>query len=309
MRDTPHLLLVALLAVSCGSREAKEQVVLKRKIVTVPRYERGGDVMARVNGVPILREDLVLQMRDGQGRRSALKELIRREALAQEAIRLGLDRDPLVRRAQRRAMAHLLIERELANNFTKKEVPREMVERAYQLNKKRYVHPELVTVLHHVVLAYRRHDADHHRRAKLLARKIRTAATARRLSIEEFLELAKTVGRLDPELEINTDRVTTPQRGYTVDSFADAAFALSGKGAVSPVVQSIFGYHVIYLVKRIPAINIPLSQAEDEIRERVFDQARKQAFEVWIKRLEKRYEVSIRHGVTLPDLLADEGTE
>jgi peptidyl-prolyl cis-trans isomerase C len=249
-------------------------------------------VVARVNGAPILRQDLLLQMRRGQGRDAALRALIRQEVLAQEARRRGLARDPRVLRAQQRSLANQMIKRGF-KHFTKKDVPRELIEAAYKLNKVRYVHGEMVRVIHIIASATRRHTEDYHRRAIRLARKVRGIAAAGRLSPKEFSEIAPMVDKDDVMIHVvaSPTRHIDRDRPWTVPTFTNAAFALKRPGDVSPVIQTRFGYHVIYLVGRVPPLNVTLEQADAEIRDKVFEQARKQAFERWLAQLEQKHRV------------------
>ncbi|MCC6746583.1 MAG: peptidyl-prolyl cis-trans isomerase [Deltaproteobacteria bacterium] len=244
-------------------------------------------VVARVNGRPILLEDLASQRRNGQSAREALRALIREELLAQEARRRGLDTHAGVRDAQRRALAQHLIRRELAN-FSTKTVPRALVERAYELNRSRYQRPELAEVVHIVAEARRKDPPEAHRRARELAEKARTVATSGRLSPEEFSQIAPLLQKNAGGIKVHAEALATARRGQTVESFAEAAFALEGQGSISPVVATRYGYHVIYLKGRVPAVDIPLSQAESEIRARVFEEARRMAFAQFTEQLEKR---------------------
>jgi len=53
-------------------------------------------------------------------------------------------------------------------------------------------------------------------------------------------------------------------------------------------VATRFGYHVLYLVDIYPPRNISLDEADAQLRERVFRQAKEQAFLRWAEELERR---------------------
>jgi len=251
------------------------------------------EVVARVNGAPILRQQLVEQMRGGEGRRAALQALVREELLAQEAARRGLASHPSVSRMQRRAMANRLVAR-FGEGFSKADIPRDLLEKAYNLNRIHFQRPELVRVSHVLVLVRPGEDEGRHRHALRAARHLRQIAASGRLSPDEFRQLPDLLPEQERDgLPIKVETLNTPRRGLTVPEFADAAFALKKPGDVSPVVATSFGYHVIYLVERIPARNVTLEQAEAELRDKTYEQAKSLAFERWAAGLERRAGVKL----------------
>ena len=268
----------------------------------VPRVDQTALVVARVNGVPILDADLREQLRSNRGvtaedRRKALRALVQAELLAQEAARRGLARHPTVRDAQRRALADIFIRRHF--QITPKDIPREHVERAYNINRLLYQRPETVNVTHIVVVANARNTADFHHRAARLARRIHAIAASGRLPEKSFREIAELVAKDAPTITIKAESLTTPLRGLTAAEFADAAFALREPGQVSPVVQTRFGYHVIYLNERLPPRNVSLAQADEEIRGMIFEEVRQQMFFKWLEKLERQHAIT-----TNPDVVA-----
>jgi peptidyl-prolyl cis-trans isomerase C len=261
-----------------------------------PRVDNPAHVIAKVNGIPILEQDLVPLMKDGQGQGAALQQLVARELLAQEAHRRGYSKSPRVLQEQKRAMATALIE-SFETKYTIADVPRGMIKAAYKKNKLLYVRPELVTVALITVAATKRNTDEFHRRALRIAREIRATAASGPLSPKEFRGLAAFFAKKNPAVTITPDTRTTQRRGYLVPSVADAAFALSVSGEISPVVQSRFGYHVLYFKERHPAKNLSLEQVEQEIRDRVFQQAKAQAFHLWTEELKKKYGASVEKSV------------
>ena len=290
------LLLCALDACNPARERAGQALIPDR-----PRVSRDR-IVAQVNGVPILTEELALQMRSGQPRRQALHSLIQRELLAQEAIRRGYDRRQDTTLAFKRAMANLFIRREFGDGITRETIPRDVVQRAYDLNRSRYVHEEIVLLAHIVVMAGAEDDAARHGKARRLIAEVRSRAQQSARSEAAFKQIAEDLSR-DTTFNIKAESLATALRGTTVPEFADAAFALRRAGDLSPVVKTKFGYHVIYFKSRVPAENKPLSSVEDEIRDRIFEEYRRKAFDDWAAALEQRSAVA-DHSARLDNLPA-----
>jgi peptidyl-prolyl cis-trans isomerase C len=257
-------------------------------------------VVARGNGVPIVDSEVAFQSRDGKGPRESLLALIQLELLAQEAQRRGLDKDPKVLETHRKSMVESFIRREFGEKFTKNDIPKDQLEKAYEVNRLRFDHPDLAEVAHILVLVDRKAQKDVLHRARRLAQKIRQLAVAAPISPDEFSALATKIGQLagdlhPDEFKRKAESLTTPLRGFTVDEFADAAFALKRPGQISPVVQTQFGYHIIYLKSLIPAIHRSLADATEEIRENLFEEARGIAFERWLESLMKEHRITMNY--------------
>ncbi len=256
-------------------------------------------IVATVDGAPITSERLARQMRDArQSKEAALRALIHEELLAAEARRRGLGQDPQVAAARARALAAVFLEREF--RYTPADVSRAELQRAFELNRTRYQHPELRRVSHIVALLPRQAEPAHLMEAARLARQVHG-----RLSEEEFKQIAPLVAK-DARLGIvvRAESLTTPRSGFTVEAFAAAAFALDPVGAVSPIVETRFGSHVIYLAEKLAARNATLADpgVEREIREKLFEDSRRQAFLRFQDELWRRYQVEL-HPERIPPRL------
>jgi peptidyl-prolyl cis-trans isomerase C len=262
-------LLCIALAGACG--DGPQQATPR----SAGRSLQGGErVVARVNGVPILADDLRHQLQgDAREPRAALAQLVRLELLAQEARRRGLAAHPEVRWVERQAVARLLVQRDFGETFTRASIPRQLVRRAYEQNKHRFVHPELVEVCHLLASVTPRAAPAEHSRARRVAQRARKLAGLAPRSPEAFLEIPQRLRREGGAdgVKLMGESLVTPREGFTVEPFAAAAFALRQPGDLSPVVQTRFGYHVI--------------------RERVFEEARRIAFEDYLSRIEARHRI------------------
>ena len=287
------LLCCGGLTAALGSCSRPEAPRTTRGVALSPRVNSPDEVVARVNKVPILRHEVEQQLQAGQTPRQALEALIQRELLAQEAARRGLAAHTDVRRAQRRTLANLLLRQEIGASFTKKDVPQELLRRAYDLNKGRFVRPELRRAAHVLVKADSSNTRDFHRRARKVAQEARSIAAAGQLTEEEFKQIAGMMTKQHPTITTIAQTGTTARKGVTVEPFARATFALERVGQVSPVVQTQHGYHVIYLVSIQPSKNVSFEQADAELRDRVFKQAREQAFRLWADELERKHKARL----------------
>lgn len=294
----PHLLLAWLL-LGCGG-ESSTSTSARDAGAFALRVDDPDAVVARVNHAPILRRDLLQQMRDicavdrsdpqCTTPQSALQSLVQQELLVQEAIHRGLSTRDEVTRARRRALANLMIR--TGFHYTKQDIPQHLLRSAYELNKLHFVRPDLVRVSQIIVHADRNHRDDFRHRALGVARQIRDIAASGPLSDNEFRQIAPMMAKKHKEMTIQAQARTITRHGRTVEIFAKAAFALHRPGEISPVVVTRFGYHVIYLIERYPALNVPFEQAIPTLRDRVFDEARRMAFSDWLERLRKSRGVS-----------------
>jgi peptidyl-prolyl cis-trans isomerase C len=275
-------LLASVMLSACGQRPAARVEAPTRVVSSEP-------VLATVNGAPILASDLPVQAGAARTPRDALAQLIQQELLVQEAARRGLDHHPSVLDMQRRAMVELLVRRSFRDQIGAQQIPRRLVEQAYRKNLGRFVHGELVEVYHLYASTSKKRPLPEQEAARQLAVRAHALATARPLTPEQFVAIAAQVG---PEDKIHAEKL--PPHGYDwfVPSFADACRPLK-PGAVSGVVETRYGYHVIYFIRRIPAINVPLEQAEAEIRTRILDESRAILLQELIDKLEKEGHVKL----------------
>lgn len=233
-------------------------------------------VVARVNGAAIGEAQVRLQNAANQSVRGALDALIDEELLHQQALQRGLQQGFAVRRVLSQALANTLLAQEYVSGFTPEQVPAEMVVRAYDLNKGRYVHPELVRLVHIVALAPEQGPADLRTKARRAARLVARRAKRAKPTVKGFMKLSRELADQVAPVELRAEKLVTPGRGHVVAPFADAAFALTRRGQISDVVETRYGYHAIYFVARKAARNVSLEQADAELREHIYDDARRQ---------------------------------
>lgn len=259
--------------------------------VIAPGTAAADELAARVGDRPIRLAEVALQAQAARvDVRRALAALVDSELLAGEAMARGLDRHPEVREAAKQAMVRrflaLTFERELAPAS----IPPIDLQRVYERNRRRLDHPDLVEVRH--LFARTAKSDDPARRAALRERVERVAAAARQIRTpDEFSALAPRFS--DDKIKLRGEEIVTAREGWTVPSFATAAFALAREGDVSPVVETEFGYHVVYLVRRIPAEHISFDEALPKLREGMWPEFRRREFLRFVDRLADRHRIEV----------------
>ncbi len=257
------------------------------------------DVVATVDGRPIRAADVARQARAaGQSPRDALAALIDAEAAAGEAARRGLADDPEVVRAAKQAM----VRRYLADTFEKDVTPSSAIgdgelEKQYQRNLPYFVHPEGREV-HHILARFAPGDSPAHR-AALRARIDRVAERAKTAgTVEAFAALAFELS--DGAVALEVQHATIDRSDANAKPFVDAAWALARPGDVSGVVETQFGYHVIRFDAAVPAKDVDLAAARDEIRAGLWPSVQQREFARFVDKLVDRHQVAVR-----PQLLAE----
>lgn len=84
----------------------------------------------------------------------------------------------------------------------------------------------------------------------------------------------------------------TVRRGQTVEPFETAAFALQ-PGGLSPVVETRYGYHIIQLLERTPARQVPYEEVEPRIQRFLEQQAVQQKVREEIESLKRTATIEV----------------
>ncbi len=237
------------------------------------------EVVATVNGAAIYAADVSRQARAlGQTAEEALHTLVDAELLAQEARRRGLTDAPDVVEARKRMRVRRFAEKEFLPTFKgPDDVPAELAERAYALPEAKsfYDHAEWRTVAWaRVPVPESLPDADE--RARALARGFADLARAAKAhGTEQLAALAKLWAPMA------TGEFETALAGPAVPEFARAAFELGAVGDIGEPVRTKWGWDVVLLLSVNPERHVARAEALHDIRERLFDDARRAAFQHW----------------------------
>ena len=108
---------------------------------------------------------------------------------------------------------------------------------------------------------------------------------------KDFGELAKNYSQ-DPGSAANGGDLGFFAQGQMVGPFEQAAFALK-PGAVSDIVETPFGFHIIKVAEKQPARTVPLEEAKPQIEQFLQNQQRQQKTEAFINSLKAKGKVEI----------------
>jgi hypothetical protein len=251
------------------------------------------EVVATVDGRPIYASAVAMQARArGVDRKTALADLVDAEALAGEAARRGLDQDLAVRDETKGAMVRRYLATGFEREVTADDVPDPLVRREYQKRLPYLNHGTYADTWHLLVAVPKGAPpavkAQAKERAELLMKR------AKGLSLAEFQKLGADEG-------LRSEEVVTARDGWVERPYSEAAFTQLKKpgDTTTSLVETSYGYHVLYLVKWIPPEHISISEAAPKIREGVFPEFQKRAFAKLVDEAMARHKVEL-HPEHLP---------
>lgn len=197
-----------------------------------------GDDVATVNGQPITKAafdeaiagvppQMQQRVESAEGREALLDDLITREVLLQESKRVGVEKDPEVKRQLDDLRRQILVQATL-KKVADTEVTDEKVKAYYEAHKD----------------AFRQVRASH---ILVETEEQATAVKARVAEGGDFSALAKELST-DPSAKENGGDLGFFQKDQMVKPFAERAFAMK-VDEISDPVKTEFGYHVIKVME------------------------------------------------------------
>ena len=158
---------------------------------------------------------------------------------------------------EQRKVKVLLFDREQA--LAKVIVPAGDVQRFYNDNMVQYQTPEQVRASHILLTTAGKDEAAVQKQAEDLLQQIKAGA--------DFAALATKFSE-DPGSKVNGGDLDYFGRGRMVPEFENAAFALP-VGQTSELVKSQFGFHIIKVTDKKPAVTRPLSEVQTQIEDQL----------------------------------------
>jgi hypothetical protein len=236
-----------LLCAACGREPVSTTTVL-------------GNGVARVGAVsiagPVVRD---VALKSAVAPRRALDELIADALVATSGQAEGMDRSSPASWARSAALARRVVMAS-ASEASARGAPSDQ-------------ELEVVRVAHALVMRSLRVSAD---RARGIAEAIRKAVLGSP-GVDEFEARAKAIPHSDAQVvverldEFQADGLLATGRGELDRVFVAAAFALRSPAEVSPVVETRFGWHVIFLVARRPPGDGAPQQSRDGLASAIIE--------------------------------------
>ena len=201
----------------------------------------------------------------------------------EEVERFFTDRQDEYRFGERRRIDYVLIDRDALR--LSQEVSDEAVQRYYMDNAASYQTPERVRASH-ILVSTAGVDID-------TARAEAQASLDRVRGGEDFSAVAREVSS-DEGSAVNGGDLDYFTRGQMVAPFEDAAFTLE-VGEISELVQSDFGFHIILVTDRQPAV----TRTVDEVRGQIEDVLASQQTDVIAASFQRDFASRLAAGDTL----------
>lgn len=175
----------------------------------------------------------------------------------------------------------LKVNKLLTQHASVEEPTEEEITQFYTMNKDRFDEPETVSASH-ILIAFRPDDDDEAKAAKRaqledLRQQLTNGA--------DFAELAKAHSDC-PSKERGGD-LGAFRKGQMVPAFEEAAFN-QAIGAIGPVVETQFGYHLIKVNEHNEPRTVGLEEMHDRIVQRLTAQKRQEGMQVYLEQLRDR---------------------
>jgi peptidyl-prolyl cis-trans isomerase C len=177
-----------------------------------------------------------------------------------------------------------LIETEIAAKIA---VNPEQVQDFYAKNPDQFKEEEGVRASHILIAFPENADARAKAEAKAKADQLLEDVKAGK----DFAALAKEHSQ-DPGSAVQGGDLGIFQRGQMVGPFNDVAFSLA-PGAVSDVVETQFGYHIIKVAQKLPGRTVPLDEVRPQVEQYLQNKNRDDQTEAFVKALRAKGKVDI----------------
>ena len=291
MRASLVLLTLPALA-GCSHRGQHE--LGRFEVPLAAAAQAGDEIVATVDGRPIYASAVATQAQaKGCSTKEALEDLVRAEAVVSEAERhkLAHDRDAL---EAARSMAVLrLLETGFQREVTQATIPDRTVRRTYRANINMYDHSEYIDVWHILQPVAKNASPEDKQKARAVAEEIarRARGVGSALAFQQLATAVKQPAGLQP---LKVERLVTARDGWILTTFSYPAFdQLKKPGDTSTVIETEYGYHVVYLNRRIPPLHRTVEDAAQELRSAIFPNYQKSAFISWVADVQKQHDVRV----------------
>ncbi|MEM7435548.1 MAG: peptidyl-prolyl cis-trans isomerase [Myxococcota bacterium] len=241
--------------------------------------EREVDLVATVAGRPIEADAVRARMAlEGVDAKEALTSLIDEQLLLVAAERARVDAAPEGLRAADRQMVRAFL-RDLEAEHQPADVPAKEVRKHFEEHRDAYQVMERRASTHLLVKSETPAARAVAREALVAAQNARDPEEA----LRQFLDSRAD----DGELDIVVEELPPITRKAEIEKpFVDALFSAKSKGPLGEPIQTSYGWHAIVVTEIASGEDNALADVEDDIRDRLSDQARFEALVAVVQELE-----------------------
>ena len=267
-------------------------------------------VVARVDGQDITLDQFVQQAAfmglgvtpsalDRELRHEVLEGLVVQRLLLEQADRLGVKLDPAQVEARvaetREGMGQEDLNRHLVAQGLTYETWRAILSREMRaaLTLETALTNETRVTAEEIARYYHEHKAEFQRPEQVLARH---AVLPSREMAERLLAMTKNGADMaTAAAELGSPmaergHATWLSRGHMPDELEDQVFRLK-RGMLAGPLKSAYGYHVVHVLDKRPAITLTLAQAAEEIQRRLTAQKKEELASEWLEKLRAKAKV------------------
>jgi peptidyl-prolyl cis-trans isomerase C len=269
---------------------------------TPPGSQKSGPVVAQGDGIVITVTEYKARL-DEQSpflrqryqnldrKKEFLDSMLKIELLAHAAEKEGLQNDPDVQNAMKKAMVQKLIAKKFAEGDAAKEIPDADVQKFYDEHKDDFVKPARVRVAGLLVAATDKDRAAKSAQAKKVLAQLKTAE-------KKDPQALQTLARA------TSDDVATKSSGGDLgfrsqDEYAKqfgpalAAAAFATKDGEDVIVEGPQGFWIIRVTGRQEGVSRTLDQVKPQIQSRLQREKRTREFDEYVKRLRDEAKITV----------------
>jgi len=220
-------------------------------------------------------EGRLKEIRDQFPSEDAFKQMLTERKLTLDQVRADARQDMAISK---------LIEGEIVSKIT---VKPEQVTDFYAKNPDQFKQGESVRASHILIGVARDSDAAAKAQARAKAEQVLKEVK----SGKDFAALAKQHSS-DPGSAANGGDLGVFQQGQMVGPFNDVAFKLA-PGAVSDIVETDFGFHIIKVAEKQPARTIPLDDVRPQVEQYLQQMNRQQQTDAFVSGLKAKGKIEV----------------
>lgn len=240
----------AALIVMVMNSAALAQVLVSGQGVTIDTKE----IQTELERIP---QEGRAQLARPEAMQNNVANIYARRVLAQDALKEGLDKNPMVmaaiEKARERILSDAMLEKIDQKNQPSLQDLEAWAQSSYKANPKKYELPEQVRASHILI---RTAEPDAKAKAEAILKELRAGA--------DFAQVAKAKSQ-DPGSAAKGGDLGFFARGRMIKPFEDTAFGMAKAGDISEVIESPFGFHIIRLDEKKPAGLQPFAEVKDTL--------------------------------------------